>query len=135
MSPQGQLSTCCARAVGVVRGSVALGGKKRAHTHAFVLSVHRIPAVEAAADAVVARRRARCQTGAPVRAHLLLIAHCVILSASRDEEVVDGRSQVRQPGGEFNCPRDGDQREDSERITAILHRDLGSWRVPEGQGD
>ena len=45
--------------MGVVRGSVALGGKKRAHTHAFVLSVHRIPAVEAAVDAVVARRRTR----------------------------------------------------------------------------
>ena len=37
--------------MGVVRGSVALGGKKRAHTHAFALSVHRIPAVESAVDA------------------------------------------------------------------------------------
>ena len=36
--------------MGVVRCSVALGGKKRAHTHAFALSVHRIPAVEAAVD-------------------------------------------------------------------------------------
>jgi len=41
-----------------------------------------------------------------------LLTVCVLLSASRDEEVVDGRSQVRQPGGEFNCPRVGDQRED-----------------------
>ncbi len=40
----------CALVVDVVRGSVAFGGKKRAHTHVFVLSVHRIPTVEAAVD-------------------------------------------------------------------------------------
>ena len=42
-----------------------------------------------------------------------LLTVCVLLSASRDEEVVGvGRSQVLQPGGEFNCPQVGDQRED-----------------------
>jgi hypothetical protein len=57
----------------------------------------------------------------------------LLLSASRDEEVV-GRSQVRQPGGEFNCPRVGDQRQDRERIKAFLHRDLrcGEGSRPRG---
>jgi hypothetical protein len=36
-----------------------------------------------------------------------LLTVCVLLSASRDEEVVV-RSQVLQPWGEFNCPRSND---------------------------
>jgi hypothetical protein len=85
----------------------------------------------------------QCKKGAHTRMRLCclyiccsLLTVCVLLSASRDEEVVlIGQSQVRQPGGEFNCPRVSDQRQDRERIKAFLHRDLGCRRgIPAAGG-
>ena len=121
------------------RGAIALGTAAVASDCVSPAGAPTLPAPHARRSPVGHRpgplgSQGQCKKGAHTLMRLcclyiccLLLTVCVLLSTSRDEEVV-GRSQVRQPGGEFNCPRVGDQRQDRERIKASLHRDLGCQR-------